>query len=48
MNKDTLIIWSTGMEHEWTKEILDQPSNKKSFREFNKSIFVPPQQAGKS
>src|SRR6478735_1648595 len=40
MNKDTLIIWSTGMENDWTIDILDKPSNKKPFREFNKSISV--------
>jgi hypothetical protein len=40
MNKDTLIIWSTGMENNWTVDILDKPSNKKSYRELNKSISV--------
>src|SRR5450755_4135355 len=40
MNKDALIIWSTGMENDWTIDFLAKPSSKKSFRELNKSISV--------
>jgi hypothetical protein len=40
MNKDALIIWATGSENEWTVEFFDRPSNKKAFREFQKSITV--------
>ncbi|MDR2904595.1 MAG: hypothetical protein LBU73_01385 [Helicobacteraceae bacterium] len=40
MNKENLIIWATGMEGWWTVAILDKATNKKAFREFDKSIVV--------
>ena len=40
MNRDNLIIWSTGCENTWTVNFVNKPSNKKSFREFSKTIAV--------
>jgi hypothetical protein len=40
MNNDNLIIWSTGFKSTWTVNFLSQPSDKKSFREFSKTIAV--------
>jgi hypothetical protein len=41
MNKENLIIWATAMGGgEWSVAILDKATNKKAFREFNKSIVV--------
>jgi hypothetical protein len=40
MNKETLIIWSTGVEGEWNMQLLENPSGKTSFREFEKTIEV--------
>ena len=40
MNNANLIIWRTGSENKWTIEFLDNPSNKKAFREFAKTIEV--------
>jgi len=40
MNKDALIIWSTGSSGEWTVLFADKPTNKRSFREFEKTITV--------
>lgn len=40
MNKDSVIVWATGSENEWTLAITDKASGKKAFRQFSKSIFV--------
>ena len=40
MNNDSLIIWATGYENEWTVIFLDKPSDDVAFREFSKSIYV--------
>src|SRR5687767_5827241 len=40
MNNDNLIVWSTGSENTWTVSFLNQPSDKKSFRDFSKTIEV--------
>ena len=41
MNRENLIIWATAMGGgEWTVAILDKATNKKAFREFDKSIVV--------
>jgi hypothetical protein len=40
MNRDNLIIWSTGSENKWTVNFVNKPSNKKSFREFPKTMAV--------
>jgi len=44
MNNEFLIIWSTGYEKTWTVNILERPTEKKSFREFSKSIKVTEEQ----
>ena len=44
MNKQTLIIWSTGMEGEWNIELLEHASGKPAFREFEKLIEVTNEQ----
>ena len=40
MNNNTLIIWATGSENQCTINFLDTFSDKKSFREFSKTIEV--------
>ena len=40
MNSGNLIIWSTGVENTWTVSFVNKPSDKKSFREFSKTIKV--------
>jgi len=40
MNRDILIIWSTGSENTWTVNFVNKPSDKKSFREFSKTMTV--------
>jgi hypothetical protein len=40
MNNDNLILWSTGSENVWTVNFLSNPSDKKSFRSFYKTIEV--------
>jgi len=40
MNRDNLIIWSTGSENTWTVNFVNKPSDKKSFREFSKTMTV--------
>ncbi len=40
MNYDHLIIWSTGSENTWTVTFVNKPSDKKSFREFSKTMTV--------
>jgi hypothetical protein len=40
MNKDALIIWSTGIEGEWNVRFSDKPYSEKSFREFSKTINI--------
>src|SRR4030095_10823986 len=40
MNRDNLIIWSTGCENTWTINFVDKASDKKSFREFSKTMAV--------
>jgi hypothetical protein len=40
INKDHLIVWSTGSEKVWTINFVTKPSDKKSFREFYKTIEI--------
>jgi hypothetical protein len=40
INKDHLILWSTGSENEWTIRFVNKASEMKSFREFYKAIKV--------
>ena len=40
MNKDHLILWSTGAENIWAVAFVDKPSHRKAFREFQKTIEV--------
>jgi hypothetical protein len=40
MQKNSLIIWSTGMEGTWNVQILTKPLVEKSFRQFEKAIRV--------
>ena len=40
MNSDNLILWSTSSENVWTISFVGKPSDKKSFREFYKTIEV--------
>lgn len=40
MNNDNLILWSTGSENVWTVNFLSNPSDKKSFRDFYKTMEV--------
>ena len=40
MNENTVIVWATGFENEWTIDVLESPSDKKSYREFTQSIEV--------
>lgn len=40
MNKQTLIIWTTGLQNTWTIIFSDKPPNQKAFKEFSKSIEV--------
>jgi len=40
MNKNTLIVWSTGGENGWIVSFLNEPSNQEAFKEFSKTIEV--------
>jgi hypothetical protein len=40
MNRDNLILWSTGSENTWTVHFVNNPSGTKSFREFYKTLEV--------
>jgi hypothetical protein len=40
MNKQSLIIWSTGLQNTWTVLFSNTPSDQKAFREISKSIIV--------
>lgn len=40
MNNETLIIWGTGMEGDWSVKFVEQPSPQQAFREFQKIIRV--------
>ncbi len=40
MNRDTLIVWSTGSLDVWNVLFSDKSSDKDSFREFSKTITV--------
>jgi hypothetical protein len=40
MNNDNLILWSTGAENVWTVNFVNEPSEAKSLREFNKTLQV--------
>src|SRR4030095_4998009 len=40
MNRDNLIIWSTDSENTWKVNFVNKPSDKKSFREFSKTMTV--------
>ena len=39
-NRTNLIIWQTGIEEEWTVEIVKSPTRKKAFRQFEQFIEV--------
>ncbi|MEO7047927.1 MAG: hypothetical protein ABI091_21695, partial [Ferruginibacter sp.] len=40
MNNDNLILWSTGSENTWTVDFVNTQSEKKSFREFYKTLEI--------
>jgi hypothetical protein len=40
MNNDNLILWSTGSENTWTVDFVNKQSDKKSFREFYKTLEI--------
>ncbi|MEX6690894.1 hypothetical protein QTN47_25520 [Danxiaibacter flavus] len=40
MNNNSLVIWATGSEGEWTMRFTDKQSDKQSFKEFSKSINI--------
>lgn len=43
MKNNTIVVWATGSEGEWSVSFLDKPTTKKSFREFTKTIEVTKQ-----
>jgi hypothetical protein len=43
-NKGNLIIWGTGLEAEWTIEVVTKPTGKSAFRQFEQFIEVSNEQ----
>ena len=39
-NRNNLIMWETGLEEDWTVEIVKSPTRKKAFRQFEQFIEV--------